>query len=124
MGEGFTRTPSEVTVWLRAPGVATDQDFAVYKDVGASSAESRDGVTVKLEKMKLQGPSLAWAFFGPLFKFIHMILHFKKKKFTDTSLVVQWLRICLPTQGTCVQLLVGETKIPHASGQLSPCATN
>lgn len=76
MGEGFTRAPCEVIVYLRAPGIATDQDSAVYEDVGASSAEIRDGVTVKLEKMKLQGPSLAWAFFGPLFKFVHAILHF------------------------------------------------
>jgi len=53
MGEGFTRAPSEVTVYLRAPGVATDQDSAVYEDVGVSSAESRDGLTVKLEKIKL-----------------------------------------------------------------------
>ena len=37
-----------------------------------------------------------------------------------TSLVVQWLRICLPMQGTPVQSLVQES--PHNTGQLSPCA--
>ena len=37
------------------------------------------------------------------------------------SLVVQWLRIRLPVQGTRVQALVW--KIPHAAEQLSPCAT-
>ena len=61
MGEGFTRAPSEVTVYLRAPGVATDQDSAVYEDVGVSSAESRDGLTVKLEK-KMGTFSLKWPF--------------------------------------------------------------
>ena len=34
------------------------------------------------------------------------------------SLVVQWLRICLPVQGTWVWSLVW--KIPHAAEQLSP----
>ena len=37
------------------------------------------------------------------------------------SLVVQWLRICLPVQGTQVQSLVQEA--PHAVGQLSPHST-
>ena len=37
------------------------------------------------------------------------------------SLVVQWLRICLPMQGTQVRALV--RKIPHAAEQLSPCTT-
>ena len=36
------------------------------------------------------------------------------------SLVVQWLRIRLPTQGTQVRALVRE--IPHATEQLIPCA--
>ena len=40
---------------------------------------------------------------------------------TGTSLVVQWLRICLPMQGTWVKPWSG--KIPHAADQLSPCAT-
>ena len=40
-----------------------------------------------------------------------------------TSLVVQWLRICLPVQGTWVWSLVQGTKIPHASGHLSPQAS-
>ena len=35
------------------------------------------------------------------------------------SLVVQWLRIHLPMQGTQVR----SGKIPHAAEQLSPCAT-
>ena len=37
-----------------------------------------------------------------------------------TSLVVQWQRIRLPMQGTAVPW---SGKIPHATGQLSPCAT-
>ena len=37
-----------------------------------------------------------------------------------TSLVVQWLRICLPMQGTWVPSLVREPKIPHTTGQLRP----
>ena len=32
--------------------------------------------------------------------------------------MVQWLRICLPMQGTQVQSLI--EKIPHAADQLSP----
>ena len=32
----------------------------------------------------------------------------KKKKITQTSLVVQWLRICLPMEGTWVQPLMQE----------------
>ena len=35
--------------------------------------------------------------------------------------MVQWLRICLPMQGTQVQSLVQEA--PHAMGQLSPHST-
>ena len=42
-----------------------------------------------------------------------------KKKYWRTSLVAQWLRICLPMQGTGVR----SGKIPHAAEQLSPCAT-
>ena len=41
--------------------------------------------------------------------------------FLRTSLVVQWLRICLPMQGTRVCFLAWE--IPHASEQLSLYAT-
>ena len=33
------------------------------------------------------------------------------------SLVIQWLRICLLMQGTCIQSLVGETEIPHNTEQ-------
>ena len=36
--------------------------------------------------------------------------------------MVQGLRIRLPVQGVWVQPLGGELKMPHASGQLSPCA--
>ena len=43
--------------------------------------------------------------------------------FFGPSLVVRWLRILLPMQRTWVRSLVGETKIPHALGQLSPLAT-
>ena len=50
----------------------------------------------------------------------NQIFHYHKvtkeiKTQSRPSLVVQWLRICLLIQGT-------QTKIPHASGQLSPCA--
>ena len=44
-----------------------------------------------------------------------------KDTLVGTSLVVQWVGICLPVQGTVVQSLVG--KILHAVEQLSPCAT-
>ena len=44
---------------------------------------------------------------------------FKQAKI-GTSMVVQWLRICLPVQGTLVNPWSG--KIPHAAGQLSLCA--
>ena len=36
-----------------------------------------------------------------------MFIHLKNTKF-GTSLVVQWLTVCLPTQGTWVQSLVQE----------------
>ena len=42
-----------------------------------------------------------------------------KNTFLGASLVAQWLRICLPMQGTRVQALVQE----HPTEQLSPCAT-
>ena len=38
-----------------------------------------------------------------------------------TSLVAQWLRICLPMQETWVRSLVWKT--PHVAEQLSPCTT-
>ena len=41
-------------------------------------------------------------------------------KMAWTSLIVQWLRICLPTLGRGFNPLSG--KIPRAAGQLSPCA--
>ena len=37
-------------------------------------------------------------------------------------LVVQWLRVCLPLQGTQAPSLVRQLKIPHATGRLSPRA--
>ena len=40
-------------------------------------------------------------------------------KWTEDIFVVQWLRICLPVQGTWVRTLVGELRSPHAAGQLS-----
>ena len=33
--------------------------------------------------------------------------------------VFQWLRVCLPMQGTWVQSLARELRFPHALGQLS-----
>ena len=45
---------------------------------------------------------------------------YKREKFR-TSLVVQWLRVRLPIQGTWVQSW--SRKIPHAMGQLSLCST-
>ena len=50
-----------------------------------------------------------------------IFLFLKSMYFLGTSLVVQWLRICLPMQGTLVRALVWED--PHAAEQLSPCAT-
>ena len=47
----------------------------------------------------------------------------QEKRVKGTSLVIQWLRIHLPMQGTWVQSLVGELKPPHATGQLSLHAT-
>ena len=41
----------------------------------------------------------------------------------ETSLMVQWLRICLAVQGTWVQSLVRELR-SHMLPQLSPCAPN
>ena len=48
-----------------------------------------------------------------------------------TSLVVQWLRICLPTQGTWVQFLAGELRStgcrdlsPHATTREKPAHSN
>ena len=48
-----------------------------------------------------------------------------KKQISRTSLMIQWLRICLPMQGTWVQSLVQEypMHVPHAVGQLNPCTT-
>ena len=38
---------------------------------------------------------------------------------TETFLVVQWLRICLPNAGDMGSVPSQETKIPHAMGQIS-----
>ena len=44
-----------------------------------------------------------------------------KKSSSTTFLVVQWIRICLPSRGHRFNLWSG--KIPHATEQLSPCPT-
>ena len=46
-----------------------------------------------------------------------------KKSPVGASLVVQWLRLCLPMQGTPVRSLVREVRSHVPRGQLSPCAT-
>ena len=46
-----------------------------------------------------------------------------KKSPVGTSLVVQWLRLCLPMQGTPVWSLVREVRSHVPQGQLSPCTT-
>ena len=46
--------------------------------------------------------------------------HWVAEREERTSLVVQWIRICLPTQGTQVQSLVRE----DASEQLKPTSCN
>ena len=48
--------------------------------------------------------------------FSYSSFHSAKEKEARASLVAQWLRICLPVQGTRVRALVG--KIPHAAEQL------
>ena len=54
--------------------------------------------------------------------FINGLLSEKNiKQNVGTSLVVQWIRICLPVQGTGVRSLYG--KIPLATDHLSPCTT-
>ena len=54
-----------------------------------------------------------------------MMLYFKvykKKSYDRASLVVQWLRICLPMQGTWVQALVRED--PACRGTTKPVRHN
>ena len=46
----------------------------------------------------------------------------KKKMFTGTSLVVQWLRIWLTKAGEADSIPGWGTKIPHAREQLNPHA--
>ena len=48
--------------------------------------------------------------------------HFILKRLEGTSLVVQWLRTCLPMQGTWVPSLIQEDSTCSA-GQRSPCTT-
>ena len=50
----------------------------------------------------------------------HLILHFELCLWT--SLLAQWIRICLPMQGTWVLSWFG--KVPHATKQLSLCTTS
>ena len=52
-----------------------------------------------------------------------------KFSISQTSLVIQWLRICLPNQGTCVRSLVQEdpmclraTKPMHHNERIAPCS--
>ena len=54
----------------------------------------------------------------------HTSVKLLKYIFSGTSLVVQWLRIHLPKEGTWVVSLVWELKTPRASEQLSPHGTS
>ena len=45
-----------------------------------------------------------------LYKKINKSIKKKEKRKTGNSLVVQWLRICLPMQGTWFRSLVGELR--------------
>ena len=38
--------------------------------------------------------------------------------------MAQWVRTCFPVQGTWVQSLVGELRVPHTSGQLGQHETS
>ena len=53
---------------------------------------------------------------------VSFIIKARQEPRWGTSLVVQWLGIRLPMQGTGVRSLVGGTKIPHAVVQVSPGA--
>ena len=53
----------------------------------------------------------------------YSVLHLFVKAHIGTSLVVQWLRICLATQGMRVQPLIGKLRSQMQLGQLSPSAT-
>ena len=53
-------------------------------------------------------------------KNIRLISHFKK--ISRASLVAQWLRVCLPMQGTRVQALVWED--PTCRGATRPVSHN
>ena len=55
-------------------------------------------------------------------KFFQSIIHSKKKIFLGASLVAQWLRICLPMQGTRVRALVWED--PTCRGATKPVRHN
>ena len=53
--------------------------------------------------------------------FLAIILHNFQVKIFKTSLVVEWIWICLPKLATQVWSL--DRKIPHALGEQSLCAT-
>ena len=60
----------------------------------------------------------------PVFSFgfsLYILFPFQKR-LTGTSLVTQWLRICLPVQGTRVQSLVQED--PSCCGATKPMRHN
>ena len=55
-------------------------------------------------------------------KFIAIQSHLKKQEKSQASLVAQWLRICLPMQGTRVRALVSED--PTCRGATRPVSHN
>ena len=58
----------------------------------------------------------------PLWAWVVALVFPPMKLFSETSLIVQWLRICLSTQETCVQSLVRELRshMPHATKHTCP----
>ena len=60
-------------------------------------------------------------FFGFVFYFACLFLCEIKGRLQKTSLVVRWLRTCLPCRGHGFYPLSG--KIPYARGRLSSCTT-
>ena len=66
--------------------------------------------------MKEMNKDASWCVYVPIY--LSISCHLKGSG--RPSLVVQWLRICLPMQGTRVQSLVWEDCTCH--GELSPCA--
>ena len=51
-----------------------------------------------------------------------VILNYERKEMEGASLVAQWLRICLPMQGTRVRALVRED--PTCRGAAGPVSPN